>query len=53
MTSASPASYPSRRESTSASFEGSSSMGSTPAGFEGAPEGFTWFEGGGSRATDG
>jgi hypothetical protein len=31
--------YPSRRESTYASFEGSSSMGSAPAGFEGAPEG--------------
>jgi hypothetical protein len=37
--------YPSRRESTYASFEGSSSMGSAPAGFEGAPEGSVWFEG--------
>jgi hypothetical protein len=41
MTSASPAPYPSRRESTYASFEGSSSMSSAPAGFEGAPEGST------------
>jgi hypothetical protein len=53
MTSASPASYPSRRESTYASFKGSSSMGSAPAGFEGAPEGSAWFEGCGSKATDG
>jgi hypothetical protein len=28
-----------------ASFEGSSSMGSAPAGFEGAPEGSVWLEG--------
>jgi hypothetical protein len=53
MTSASLASYPSRRESTYASFEGSSSMGSAPAGFVGAPEGSAWFEGCGSRVTDG
>jgi streptogramin lyase len=53
MTSASLAPYPSRRESTYASFEGSSSMGSAPARFEGAPEGSAWFEGCGSRATDG
>jgi hypothetical protein len=53
MASASPAPYPSRRESTNASFEGSSSMGSAPAGFEGALEGSTWFEGCGSRVTDG
>jgi hypothetical protein len=37
--------YPSRRESTYASLEGSSSMGSAPAGFEGAPEGTAWLEG--------
>jgi hypothetical protein len=37
MGSASSASYPSSKESTNASFEGSSSMGSAPAGFEGAP----------------
>jgi hypothetical protein len=30
---------PSSKESTNASFEGSSSMSSVPAGFEGAPEG--------------
>jgi hypothetical protein len=53
MASASPVPYPSRRESTYASFEGSSSMGSAPAGFEGAPEGSARFEGYGSRATDG
>jgi hypothetical protein len=45
ITSASYAPYPSRRESTYASFEGSSSMGSAPAGFEGAPEGSAWLEG--------
>jgi hypothetical protein len=45
--------YPSRRERTYASFEGSASMGSVPAGFEGAPEGSTWLVGCGSRATDG
>jgi hypothetical protein len=45
ITSASCAPYPSRRESTYASFEGSSSMGSTPVGFEGAPEGSAWLEG--------
>jgi hypothetical protein len=53
ITSASSAPYPSRRESTYASFEGSSSMGSVPAGFEGAPEGSAWFEGCGSRVTEG
>jgi hypothetical protein len=53
MASASSASYPSRRESTNASFEGSSSMGSAPAGSEGAPEGSVQFEGCGSRVTDG
>jgi hypothetical protein len=53
MTSASLAPYPSRRERTYASFEGSSSMGSVLAGFEGAPEGSVWFEGCGSRVTDG
>jgi hypothetical protein len=39
MASASSAPYPSSRESTNTSFEGSSSMGSAPIGFEGAPEG--------------
>jgi hypothetical protein len=39
MASASSAPYPSSRESTNPSFEGSSSMGSAPAGPEGAPEG--------------
>jgi hypothetical protein len=39
MASASFAPYPSSRESTNASFEGSSSMGFAPSGFEGAPEG--------------
>jgi hypothetical protein len=47
------ASYPLRRESTYTSFEGSSSMGTVPAGFEGAPEGSVWFEGCGSRVKDG
>jgi hypothetical protein len=28
-------------------------MGSTPSGFEGVPEGSVWFEGCGSRVTDG
>jgi hypothetical protein len=53
MASASSEPYPSRRESTNASFEGSSSMGSAPAGFEGAPEGSVQFEGCGSRVTNG
>jgi hypothetical protein len=53
MASASLALYPSRRESTYASFEGSSSMGSAPAGFEGAPEGSVQFGVCGSRVTDG
>jgi hypothetical protein len=39
MASASSAPHPSSRESTYASFEGSSSMGSVPVGLEGAPEG--------------
>jgi hypothetical protein len=39
MGSASSVPYPSSKESTNASFEGSSSMGSVPAGFEGASEG--------------
>jgi hypothetical protein len=39
MASASSAPYPSSRESTNASFEGSSSIGSVPVGSEGAPEG--------------
>jgi hypothetical protein len=39
MASVSSAPCPLSREITNASFEGSSSMGSTPAGFEGAPEG--------------
>jgi hypothetical protein len=39
MASASSVSYPSSRESTNASFEGSSSMGSAPTRLEGAPEG--------------
>jgi hypothetical protein len=50
---ASSASYPSSRESTYASFEGSSSMGTAPVGLEGAPEGSSQFEGCGSRLTDG
>jgi hypothetical protein len=53
MASASSAPYPSRRESTNASFEGSLSMGSAPAGLEGAPEGPVQFEGCGSRVTEG
>jgi hypothetical protein len=53
MSSASSAPYPSSRESTNASFEGSSSIGSAPVGSEGAPEGSSWFEGVGSRLTDG
>jgi hypothetical protein len=36
-----------------ASLEGSSSMGSAPAGLEGAPEGSSGFEGDASRLTDG
>jgi hypothetical protein len=28
-------------------------MGSAPAGFEGAPEGSSWLQGGDSRSTDG
>jgi hypothetical protein len=39
MASATAAPYPSSKESTYASFEGSSSMGSVPVGLEGAPEG--------------
>jgi hypothetical protein len=50
---ASSALYPSRRESTDASFEGSSSMGSAPTGFEGVPEGSVQFEGCDSRVMDG
>jgi hypothetical protein len=53
MASASSAPYPSRTKSTNASFEGSSSMGSAPAGFEGAPECSVQFEGCGSRVTEG
>jgi hypothetical protein len=53
MASASSASYPSSRESTYTSFEGSSSMGSAPVGLEGAPEGSSRLEGQGSRLTDG
>jgi hypothetical protein len=45
MASASSVPYPSSKESTNASFEGSSSTCSAPAGFEGAPEGSPWFEG--------
>jgi hypothetical protein len=44
--------YSSSGESTYDSFEGSSSLGSAPAGFEGAPEGSSQFEGCGSRLTD-
>jgi hypothetical protein len=39
MASASSALYPLSKESTNASFEGSSSIGSAPARFEGAPKG--------------
>jgi hypothetical protein len=53
MGSASSAPYPSSKESTNASFEGSSFVGSAHAGFEGAPEGSSWFEGVNSRLTDG
>jgi hypothetical protein len=53
MGSASPTSYPSSKESTDVSFEGSSSIGSAPAGFEGASEGSSWLEGVDSRLTDG
>jgi hypothetical protein len=53
MTSASSVSYPSSRESTNASFEGSSSMGSAPARLEGAPEGSSWFEGAELSSTEG
>jgi hypothetical protein len=53
MASASSAPYPSSKESINASFEGSSSMGSTPVGFEGAPEGSSWLEGVCLRSTDG
>jgi hypothetical protein len=53
MASASSAPYPSSRESTYASFEGYSSIGSAPVGFEGALEGSSWLEGFGSRLTDG
>jgi hypothetical protein len=53
MASASSAPYPSSRESTNASFEGSSSIGFAPLGSEGAPEGSSRLEGVGSRLTDG
>jgi hypothetical protein len=53
MASASSAPYPSSRESTNASFKGSSSMGSAPTGFEGAPEGSSCFEGADPRLTNG
>jgi hypothetical protein len=53
MASASSTPYPSSMESTYASFEGSSSIGSAPVGLEGAPEGSSWLEGFGSRLTDG
>jgi hypothetical protein len=53
MASALSAPYPSSRESTYASFERSSSMGSAPVELEGAPEGSPQFEGYGSRLTDG
>jgi hypothetical protein len=53
MASTLPAPYPSSRESTNASFEGSSSIGSAPVGSEGAPEGSSWSEGVGSRLMDG
>jgi hypothetical protein len=53
MASTSSMPYPSSRESTNTSFEGSSSMGSAPTGFEGAPEGSSWFEGADPRSTDG
>jgi hypothetical protein len=52
MGSVSSAPYPSSKESTNTSFEGSSSIGSTPAGFEGTPEGSSWLKGFGSRLTD-
>jgi hypothetical protein len=39
MASASSAPHPSSKESTNASFDGFSSMGSVPVGFEGAPKG--------------
>jgi hypothetical protein len=53
MGSASSAPYSSSKENTNASIEGSSFIGSAPAGFEGAPEGSSWFEGVSSRLTDG
>jgi hypothetical protein len=53
MALASPTPYPSRRESTNSSFEGSSSIGSSPIGSDGAPEDSSWLEGVGSRLTDG
>jgi hypothetical protein len=53
MASASSVPYPLRRESTNASFEGSTSIGSVPAGLEGAPEGPMQFEGCSLRVTDG
>jgi hypothetical protein len=53
MASASFAPYPSSSESTKASFGGSSSMGSAPAGLEGAPKGSSWCERAGVRSTVG
>jgi hypothetical protein len=53
MALASSALYPWSKESMNTSFEGSSSIGSAPAGFKGAPEGSSWFEGVSSRLTDG
>jgi hypothetical protein len=53
MASASSEPYPSSTESTYASFEGSSSMGSAPVGLEGAPEGSSRLEGQGSSLTNG
>jgi hypothetical protein len=53
MASASSVPYLSSRESTYASFEGSSSIGSALVGLEGAPEGSSWLEGHDSRLMDG
>jgi hypothetical protein len=52
MGSTSSTTNPSSKESTNASFEGSSSIGSALAGFEGAPEGSSWSKGADSRLTD-
>jgi hypothetical protein len=52
MASASSVPYPSSRESTNTSFEESSSMGSAPAGFEGAPESSSRLEGAWLKSTD-